>query len=712
MKRLNCIELVLALASLIVATGRSGAAPVGTAFTYQGRLADGSNAANGQYELQFVLFDAGSGGNPVGPTNFIAPLAVSNGQFTVALDFGGLAFDGNARWLEIGLRTNGAARDFMTLRPRQLLTPTPYALYALSLAPRPGATGLYATVGGGTNNLASGEAATVGGGHQNTSSGPEASVGGGSGNKAGGGFSTVAGGRANDIRSGAHSAMIGGGEENTIQDAAAYATIAGGNNNSIGEEAEWATIGGGLNNSILFRSTRATIAGGSENDIGAFAPGAFVGGGYLNSIAFRTTNAFLGGGEQNRIEASAHHAAIVGGSFNTNCGTYSTIGGGSGNAIGSDSSFSTIAGGEGHRIAREAWNNTISGGEFNLIETQADDATISGGVQNAIGDSADAATIGGGDRNRIGSSADFATVGGGYSNMSSNQFDTVGGGALNTSSGQYATVGGGQNNSSSGWAATVGGGDWNESSGYHTTVAGGDENTSSGYDATVGGGSGNRSSGPMATVGGGSYNWSSSWASTVPGGYQNMAGGLCSFAAGRRAKAVHDGAFVWGDSTDADVTSTNTNSWTVRASGGVTFYTDTNLSSGAVLSAGSGSWSSLSDRAAKDGVQPLDGRAVLEQLARLPLSTWRYRAQAPGVRHVGPMAQDFHAAFGVGEDERHISSVDADGVALAAIQGLNEKVESGKRKAETRIEQLEKENVELKARLAALEQLLKPQIQK
>ena len=150
----------------------------------------------------------------------------------------------------------------------------------------------------------------------------------------------------------------------------------------------------------------------------------------------------------------------------------------------------------------------------------------------------------------------------------------------------------------------------------------------------------------------------------------------------------------------------------MRASGGVSFFTDTTLSSGAVLIAGSRSWSSLSDRTAKDDVQPVDGRAVLEQLARVPLSTWRYKAQAPGVRHVGPMAQDFHAAFGVGEDERHISSVDADGVALAAIQGLNEKVESGRRKAETRMEQLEKENVELKARLAALEQLLKPQIQK
>ena len=115
MKHLRYVKLVIALASLTVATGKIGAAPAGTAFTYQGRLADGTNAANGQYELQFVLFDGASGGNPVGPTNLFSPVAVTSGQFTVALDFGGAAFDGNARWLEIGVRTNGAAGDFTTL---------------------------------------------------------------------------------------------------------------------------------------------------------------------------------------------------------------------------------------------------------------------------------------------------------------------------------------------------------------------------------------------------------------------------------------------------------------------------------------------------------------------------------------------------------------------------------------------------------------------
>jgi hypothetical protein len=70
------------------------------------------------------------------------------------------------------------------------------------------------------------------------------------------------------------------------------------------------------------------------------------------------------------------------------------------------------------------------------------------------------------------------------------------------------------------------------------------------------------------------------------------------------------------------------------------------------------------------------------------------------------MAQDFYSAFTLGADDKHISRVDADGVALAAIQGLNEKVESGKQKAEIQIQQLKEENAELKTRLEKLERLM------
>jgi hypothetical protein len=80
-----------------------------------------------------------------------------------------------------------------------------------------------------------------------------------------------------------------------------------------------------------------------------------------------------------------------------------------------------------------------------------------------------------------------------------------------------------------------------------------------------------------------------------------------------------------------------------------------------------------SDREAKQQITPVDPEAVLAKVAQLPLSEWSFKS-APTTRHLGPMAQDFRAAFGLGPDDRHIATVDADGVALAAIQGLHREV--------------------------------------
>jgi hypothetical protein len=105
-------------------------------------------------------------------------------------------------------------------------------------------------------------------------------------------------------------------------------------------------------------------------------------------------------------------------------------------------------------------------------------------------------------------------------------------------------------------------------------------------------------------------------------------------------------------------------------------YTNPTPSVGAMLAAGSGSWSTISDSSTKSNVQPVDAAAILERVAAMPISTWNYTTQDPAIRHLGPMAQDFHAAFGLGESDTMISSVDAQGIALAAVQGLNAKVES------------------------------------
>jgi hypothetical protein len=317
------------------------------------------------------------------------------------------------------------------------------------------------------------------------------------------------------------------------------------------------------------------------------------------------------------------------------------------------------------------------------IEPDASSPNIIGGYSGNLVNGGFGAFIGGGGTlgavNQAG--GNFPTIGGGQNNLASGAFPTVAGGLGNKANALGATVGGGESNTAgtNGWA-TVAGGQGNTASGSSSTVAGGGSNTASGATSAIGGGFSNTASGDRATV---------------PGGDNNTASGNYSFAAGRRGKAANDGAFVWADSSDFDFTSAADNQFSVRATGGVQFVTALDgagaATAGVELAAGSGSWSSLSDVNAKSSFTPVDPQTILAKVAALPLSTWSYNAQNPGVRHIGPMAQDFYAAFSVGEDDRHISTVDADGVALAAIQGLYQVVQT----RQTEIDQLKAENAEL-----------------
>src|ERR1044071_3614257 len=102
----------------------------GTAFTYQGRLASGTTAANGEYDFQFAIHSAATGPAQVGLAISNSAVSVSNGLFAITLDFGVSTFPGADRWLEIAVRTNGVG-TFNILAPRQKLTATPYAVQAL-----------------------------------------------------------------------------------------------------------------------------------------------------------------------------------------------------------------------------------------------------------------------------------------------------------------------------------------------------------------------------------------------------------------------------------------------------------------------------------------------------------------------------------------------------------------------------------------------------
>ena len=341
---------------------------------------------------------------------------------------------------------------------------------------------------------------------------------------------------------------------------------------------------------------------------------------------------------------------------------------------------------------------TVTGGEDNLAQ----------GPRNFIG--------GGRDNETTGS---YTSVTGGKGNYAAGLYSTVGGGINNASTKYGSTVSGGFLNAADGLdAATVGGGGFNSAPGWYSTVSGGKANDASGTGSAVSGGQYNEASELGATVGGGTYNGAYEEHAVVAGGYTNVASGVCSviaggrqnlaegnhsmvlggrynkatkgyaLAAGHKARALHSGAFVWADLCPTVTKSTKNNQYVARASGGVKFYTSCNNSAGAKLAPGSGSWSTLSDRDAKEDVVPVEGKDILEMLSAMPISTWKYKTQEEGIRHIGPMAQDFYAAFKLGEDERHISSVDANGIALSAIKGLYEIIQEQDKEAEALKEEM------------------------
>src|SRR5882762_3750706 len=127
------------LASTALVAGATRLQAQSTAFTYQGRLNDGASSASGSYDLRFTIYDAVTNGAAVSGSLTNSAAGVTNGLFTVTLDFGAGVFTGADRWLEIGVRTNGSGA-FVTLSPRQQITATPYAVRALEASSVPPGT--------------------------------------------------------------------------------------------------------------------------------------------------------------------------------------------------------------------------------------------------------------------------------------------------------------------------------------------------------------------------------------------------------------------------------------------------------------------------------------------------------------------------------------------------------------------------------------------
>jgi hypothetical protein len=326
---------------------------------------------------------------------------------------------------------------------------------------------------------------------------------------------------------------------------------------------------------------------------------------------------------------------------------------------------------------------------------------------------------------------DYAVVSGGDDNIAAENYATIGGGRNNRVEGRYAVVCGGGNNApgdgnnASGDNSFIGGGQRNEASEEYSVVSGGRDNRAA-HNCVISGGMHNVASNGESTVGGGHNNLAIGTASTVPGGRDNTASGDNSLAAGTMAKAHHNGSIVlaasFATSGDDSVWTGGNEQFVIRADGGI-YITDTNeqapyqpsrlvnTSTGAYLS-GAGLWQDACDRNLKENFTGIDGGELLDKVASLPVTMWNYKREGDGVKHIGPVAQDFHATFGVGSDDRTIASMDAAGISLASVKALYLKTIEQQREIErlrSHIEELERERIgtdRLEARLSELEEIV------
>lgn len=729
-------RLHLGFSALALIAGINTANAQTTVIQYNGALHLNGSPFTGTAEFAFTLWDAVAAGNQLAASSPASVIVgVTNGVFATALDFGANAFSGPDRWLQIQVRTNIA--PFSLLSPRQPITAVPYAIRAavayatelpsgnysnavnFSSAGNLFAGNGFALTGLNAGNLASGTVA-------------DARI-----------TSTVA--RTNQVwllggNSGinTNSHFIGTTDQRPLEfrvnNQRALRLEPGGDSHDpdVANDGAPNVIAGSRFNFVSNGITGATISGGGAVNFG--------GASYSNRVLYHYGT--IGGGLGN--EARNHGSTVGGGSVNTSSGYNSTVGGGFDNLASSTSS--TVGGGS---------ENTASGTV----------SVVAGGAENHADEVA--STIGGGEYNAA--NGWWGTVGGGLTNIVNGHAATVAGGRGNRANGESSVVAGGSGNRAEGTESAIGGGERNRAEGSASTVAGGYINRASNSWSTVGGGFTNRALALGSTVGGGVDNSATGQYATIPGGFDNSAHGQYSLAAGFRSWASHRGSFVWSDNNPARngsyFASTAEDQFCINANGGVqlsaytslyfggdgrqmlnlyrdsddygigvqssTLYfrsndrfswfrfgahSDTENSPGAggsvlmTLTSGgltvNGAFVNASDRDKKENFQPVNSAEVLARVIALPLSRWTYRDDEERSRHLGPMAQDFHAAFGLGADNKHIATVDADGVALAAIQGLNAKVDQAAAAESARVRALEETNATLEQRLAELERLV------
>ncbi len=624
--------------STAIATVVYAGTPLGTAFTYQGQLKDGGSPANGTYDVRFALYDQLTGGTQQGPTVCADNVAVAEGLFTLELDFGA-QFAGQERFLEIAVRTDtglncGNSTGFVTLDPRQALTGTPHALYALNAGTLDGLDSsaflqsiLAPLTLSGSNpsaHIISGENITT----TNNSYGVQGLCTGASGVTYGvyGRSDSTAGRGVYGVATADTDITYGGYfESNSTQGTGVFGKVTAGTGTTYGGFfASNSTLGVG-------------VYGSGDQNGGRFVSDGTNGRGVFGFTSAGTGNAYGGhfmsystDGRGVYGQATADTGTTYGGYFESEStsgrGVYGIATAGTGSTMGvfGESQSTLGIGLYGAATAETGFNYGVfaksnsTNGRGIYAWANAD----SGATVAVYGDCDSPDGFGGYFIGPVGSKNYFArNVGIGTVTPDVNLHVEGGADASLSNGSGYVVLG--------------------DVSGSNLVI---DNNEIIA-----------RNNGTGASL------------------YINYEGGNVGILRNSASHPLHVG---------------NGN-----ANG-----------NGAHLTAG-GTWTNGSSRDSKQGFELIDKRAVLRKVVELPVTRWQYEGEAVDVHHIGPVAEDFRAAFEVGHDERYITTIDADGVALAAIQGLygivqekNCEIDELKAKVES-VDRLE-------ARVAALEGLV------
>jgi len=740
-------NLIAKMPALIVAALTSTLHAQSTAFTYQGQLTDNGLPANGFFDITFSVWTNSSGAAQVGDTITNLAVPVSDGLLSTRLDFGAAVFDGSERWLEIGVVTNGGSA-FNTLSPRQRITSTPYAIQSVNAASALNVSGsvsaeqLTGTIS--SNNISAGSITSV----------MLAAGAVGSNQLASGAVTADA--LADDAVTAAKMATVSNWFALTVANpwlttsdrfgwsVAAVGTdrVLIGANDAIDAGAAYLLNTDGtllttftnptpaaaddFGHSVAAVGTNQVLIGADGDNTGASSAGAaylFSTDGTLlttftnptpaasdyfgRSVAAAGSDQVLIGAYRDDTGAPDAGAAYL---FDTNGALLTTFT----NPTPADSDFFGVSmapvGTDRVLIGayRDDTGASAAGAAYLFSTNGALLITFTNPTPVINGYFGNSIAVMGGDRVLIGARGDgaadiFSTngallmtftnpiSGGGFGiSMAAVGSDRVLIGAYQDDTGAV-NAGVAYLFSTNGALLTTftnpapAEGDW-----FAFSVA------AVGNDRVLMGA-------PLDDLGttdaGTAYLFS----------VQTFTTGLVAEAVAPRSvstASLKDGAVTLAklDPTIGVWTRSGEDVFRMTGNVGIGTANPTNrLQVAGNVSATA--FITTSDRNSKENLAPVSPLHVLSKVTALPISTWNFKESKDG-RHMGPMAQDFKAVFDLGHTDNGIATVDADGVALAAIQGLNEKVEGRRKKSEIRIQKLEAENAELKARLEKLEQLM------